>query len=210
MPREVDDETSVTPANLKRTLTNPSISSAKGAAGTTGSQPGYRAAEAVVRPSPVYVAGDLGEYGFDLRRCEFSLKVVGWEPAAATGASDDNGVSGLNKQPTTVFLPEFHFPRDRCEVTVSSGKWEIGYGLGSGAVGSDEDEGEGGSGAGAPAETDALVQTLRWYHGPGEQTLMVKGVIRRADMGLVGANEAGDETYLQQCQQGTATNCSLM
>lgn len=72
--------------------------------------PGYRAAEAYVRPSPNAVAGDMTHYVFDLRSCTFNVSL------RATKEPD---------QPSVFFLPEFHFPRDMCVVETSGGKWEI-------------------------------------------------------------------------------------
>jgi hypothetical protein len=108
------DERAVTPANLQRTLTNPSIMSERGSVKTPEltNTPGYRAAEAFVRPSPVAVAGKIVQYGFDLRACNFQLKLEATSPAG-------------EEAPTVIFLPEFHFPKDVCVVEVSSGKWEI-------------------------------------------------------------------------------------
>ncbi|KAI1264385.1 putative glycosyl hydrolase [Xylariaceae sp. FL1019] len=111
--KEVDDDTAVTPDNLKRTLTNPSISSeAPSLAPELTNAPGYRAAEAYVRPAPIVTNGNIIKYGFDLKNCQLSLEVEG------------------NKQTTdaletVVFLPEYHFPKDQCTVAVSSGTWEI-------------------------------------------------------------------------------------
>lgn len=111
--KDLDDDESVTPSNLKRSLTNPSISSvATSRRPELTASPGYRAAEAYVRPAPVSVAGDIVSYGFDLRQCVFTLKLK-----APKIASSD--------APTVVVLPEYHFPRDGCVVEVSSGKWEV-------------------------------------------------------------------------------------
>lgn len=176
MNREGGDDETVTPGNLQRTLTNPSISSTMSAKdpGLTNA-PGYRAAEAFIRPTPTVVAGDVLASGFDLRRCTYSLKLKA--PKAAT-----------EEVPTIVFLPEFHFPKDECEVTVSSGKWEIS---------SDEDEGP-------------LLQRLRWWHAAGEQSLTVRGTVRQHKALQGSAEEAG---YLEQCQQGygfNLGNCVVM
>jgi glycosyl hydrolase family 5 len=110
--RDVVQEEGINPANLKRTLANPSISSdpAPGTVELTGT-PGYRAAEAYVRPSPISTVGEIKRYGFDLQKCEFALTVQ------AGAARTDT--------PTVVFLPEYHFPKDTCVVEVTSGKWEI-------------------------------------------------------------------------------------
>lgn len=117
---DVPDDESVTPANLQRTLTNPSISSAPSTkTPEITAVSGYRAAEAFIRPTPTFIAGDLVDYGFDLRTCAFNLKLKAAKPAA-----DD--------APTVVFLPEFHFPKDLSDVQVSAGRWEMSH---------DEDEG---------------------------------------------------------------------
>lgn len=111
--KELDDDDSVTPSNLKRSITNPSISSeATSSQPELTASPGYRAAEAYVRPAPISTAGTITNYGFDLRRCVFTLTIE-----ASKVASVD--------APTVVFLPEYHFPKDACSVEVSSGKWEI-------------------------------------------------------------------------------------
>ncbi|KAK7210465.1 hypothetical protein V2G26_017643 [Clonostachys chloroleuca] len=170
-----DDET-VTPANLQRTLTNPSISSEP-----SSKQPeltaasGYRAAEAFIRPTPTVVAGDVIQYGFDLRSCTFTLKL-----SAEKATSDD--------APTTVFLPEYHFPKDLSDVSVSGGKWEIS---------SDETEGP-------------LLQRFKWWHSEGEQDLKITGLVRKHNVPQGSPEDAG---YLEQCQQGYGfnfSNCSVM
>lgn len=118
--QDVPTEANVTPANLQRTLTNLSISSAPSLKDPElTAAPGNRAAESFIRPTPTFVAGNVLEYGFDMRQCTFTLKV-----SAPKETADD--------APTIVFLPEFHFPKDLSEVWVSSGKWEIS---------SDEEEG---------------------------------------------------------------------
>jgi hypothetical protein len=87
--------------------------------------------------------------------------------------------------PTIVFLPEFHFPSGQTQVEVSGGKWTIT---------ADEDEANGGT----------RMQMLRWWHAEGEQTISVKGVVRKPGA-LVGTEE--DEGYLAQCQR---QNCGVM
>ncbi|KYK54745.1 putative glycosyl hydrolase [Drechmeria coniospora] len=173
--RDAGDDESVMPGNLQKILTNPTISSSlssKNAEVTIA--PGYRAAEAFIRPTATVVAGDMVASGFDLRQCSYSLQV-----AAPTAAKDD--------APTVVFLPEFHFPRDQCEVTVSSGKWELGL---------DDDEGP-------------LLQKLRWWHSEGEQSLRVRGLVRSHNVLEGSAEEAG---YLEQCRQeyGLSRGCVAM
>ncbi|EQK97468.1 hypothetical protein OCS_06820 [Ophiocordyceps sinensis CO18] len=149
MNREAGDDETVTPGNLQRTLTNPSISSSLSVKdpGLTNA-PGYRAADAFIRPTPTVLKA----------------------PRAAA-----------DEVPTIVFLPDFHFPKDQCEVTVSSGKWEIS---------SDEDEGP-------------WLQRLRWWHAAGQQSLSVRGTVRQNNALQGSAEEAG---YLEQCQQGYGFN----
>ncbi|EGS22141.1 hydrolase-like protein [Thermochaetoides thermophila DSM 1495] len=169
----LDDDASVTPSNLKRSITNPSISSE-----STSRQPeltaaaGYRAAEAYVRPAPIVVAGDIIRYGFDLSQCLFTLTIKAPK------------VADLDS-PTIVFLPEYHFPKDSCSVEVTSGKWEIS---------SDEEE-------------TVLIQRLRWWHGEGEQTLRISGVVRKHNISGEEADEAG---YYEQCNQGAWSSCNIM
>lgn len=90
------------------------ISSSKSEDITTNSQskPGLRAAEAFVRPHPLYTDGDLIQFGFDLKQCLFSLKLE----------SDSSSKQGA---PTEIFLPDFHFPPDLMEVETSGGKWKL-------------------------------------------------------------------------------------
>ncbi|RCI11556.1 hypothetical protein L249_7568 [Ophiocordyceps polyrhachis-furcata BCC 54312] len=171
------DDEAVTPNNLQRALTNPSIStgppSMKDPELTNA--PGYRAAEAFIRPTPTAVAGDVISSGFDLRRCVYELRV-----RAAKAPADE--------APTVVFLPEFHFSTERCEVTVSSGKWEI----------SSTDDG------------GARMQRLRWWHTEGDQRLTVRGLVRKLNTPQGSAEEMG---YLEQCQQmymNMGGNCSVM
>lgn len=191
--REVDDQTGVTPDNLKRTLTNPSISSAPRGDGSSPeltSSPGYRAAEAYVRPAPICVNGTLRDYVFDLASCTFTLNVRG------AGSSANSPSSAADDEPTVIFLPEYHFPQDRCTVTVSGGRWEIS---------TDDEE-------------RTLVQKLRWWHngkdagGTASHSLKVTGLVRpRGSSSAPGsAEEAG---YLEQCQQsyGAALkDCTVM
>ena len=193
--KEVDDGTTVTPGNLKRTLTSPSISSEPSSLKPElTAAPGYRAAEAYVRPAPVHTNGRVTEYGFDLRRCEFTLQLE-----ATRLPSED--------RPTVVFLPEYHFPRELCTVEVSGGKWEISIDVDDDPSSLDEQgqeqtqENSTGSGA--------LIQRLRWWHSDGPQTLRVTGLVRPHGALAGSAEEAG---YLEQCQQyGLGLkDCSVM
>ncbi|KAK4192290.1 glycoside hydrolase superfamily [Podospora australis] len=173
--RELEDDDSVTPANLKQTLTNPSISSQVATRQPElSSSPGFRAAEAYVRPAPVVTAGTIVHSAFDLRQCQFNMTIT-----APKAAETDT--------PTVVHLPEYHFPKDDCLVEVSSGKWEIS---------SDDDE-------------TVLLQRLRWWHGEGQQTIKITGVVKKHNA-EGNAQEAG---YYEQCNSAAAgswNNCSVM
>lgn len=79
-----------------------------------------------------------------------------------------------------VFLPEFHFPTGQTSVEVTGGKWTI----------SSEDT------------NGASQQILKWWHAEGDQTITVKGVVRKAGNAL-GTEE--DEGYLAQCQKQACT-----
>lgn len=170
------DDSPVTPSNLQRTLTNPSISSTPSLKDPElTNAPGYRAAEAFIRPTPTLVAGNVLFSGFDMRKAVYELKI-----SAPKVAAED--------APTIVFLPEYHFPKDNFDVTVSGGKWEISF---------DDEDG-------------TLLQRLRWWHPDGEQHLTIKGVVRKHNALEGSAEEAG---YLEQCQQGYGFNfgnCTVM
>jgi hypothetical protein len=147
-------------------MTNASIASVPQPSDT----PGYRAAEAFVRPAPISVAGTITGYYFDLKRCEFNLSLL-----AETEADKE--------APTTLFLPDYHFPKDGCTVEVSSGKWEIS---------SDEEEGP-------------LVQRLRWWHGDGTQRIRVTGLVRRYNS----SEEEEEGGYYDAIGRGIG-QCSVM
>jgi hypothetical protein len=140
------------------------------------SNPGYRAAEAYIRPSPIGTVGKLLQSGFDLRNCTFTFKLVAEKPTA-------------ENKPTEIFLPECHFPKDKCTVEVSGGKWSIGH--------FDEDCG--------------LAQKLKWWHAEGEQMIKVTGMkmnLQSNPAGGAGEEELG---YLDQCQETTyGDKCSMM
>ena len=76
------------------------------------SNPGLRAAEAFVRPSPLATNGSVQKYGFDLRNCVFSFTLTATEPTK-------------QEAPTEIFLPDYHFPPTGTTVDVSGGKWTI-------------------------------------------------------------------------------------
>ncbi|OJJ48635.1 hypothetical protein ASPZODRAFT_1646406 [Penicilliopsis zonata CBS 506.65] len=103
----------VGPQNLKRALTSPSISSACSQMTDLENQ-GYRAAEAYIRPSPVYTNGKVTQFLFELRNCTFTMALV------AKAATAEHA-------PTEIYLPEFHFPSADTVIAVSGGKWTIDY-----------------------------------------------------------------------------------
>ena len=74
--------------------------------------PGYRAAEAFVRPSPIKTHGSVLKYGFDLVNCTFTLSLESDQPT-----SED--------KPTEIFLPEYHFAATQTKIQASGGKWTI-------------------------------------------------------------------------------------
>lgn len=136
--------------NLKDAIAPPSITSTPTSANPSlTANPGYRAAEAYVRPSPIYTNGKLLSSGFDLRNAAFNFKLEAVAPCSPD-------------LPTEIFLPDFHFPKEKCEVQVSGGKWQIGN--------FDEDGG--------------LIQKIKWWHGEGEQWIKVGGVKSKLSEGL--------------------------
>jgi hypothetical protein len=162
------EQTLVSPTNLKKSLSTPSIlSQNSNTAPNLTNAPGYRAAEAFVRPSPIYTFGDLISHGFDLRNVTFTIALECDSPTTEA-------------TPTEIFLPEFHFPRDRTEVTVSGGKWTISL----------------------DGVDNAMVQKLKWWHGEGSQNMTVKGVARRPGESSANDDEAG---YYEQCQPNKCT-----
>lgn len=177
-------DVSITPANLKSSITNQSISISNSSnlknelpdmMRTTNhalADPGYRAAEAYVRPSPVAVAGDIVSYVFDLRNRIFNVTL-----RCTQSNADESSL------PSVFFLPEFHFPSGQSAVETSGGKWEIFQDTGG-------------------------VQKLRWYHGPGVQTLKVTGLVR--DMNGPGAGEEGEPGYLESAHAWISSGCVVM
>ena len=108
----------------------------------------------------------------DLSFYGFDLKTATFKVALSAPSSTAEAV------PTTCYLPEFHFPSGQTSVEVSGGKWTIS---------SEEIDG-------------ALQQILRWWHAEGDQSITVKGLVRKTSSAL-GTDE--DEGYLQQCQRNS-------
>ncbi|MCJ1320727.1 hypothetical protein MMC15_006068 [Xylographa vitiligo] len=109
--RSSDSQSPITQSNLKTTLSTPSMSSSARSTALTAN-PGFRAAEAYVRPSPIATAGKVQSYGFDLRNATFTLTLSSEAPCTEDA-------------PTEIFLPEFHFPAESSAVDVTSGKWTL-------------------------------------------------------------------------------------
>lgn len=139
----VDDAPLPTPSSPNASKPTPPSNPAKAL--------GLRAAEASVRPSPIFTSGTIHARAFDLANATFTLTI-----ADAVATSDD-------EPPTEVFLPEIHFPSEQVQVEVSSGQWRI------------VEEESGGGEVGASAR----VQVLKWWHGEGEQEVVVRGMKRR-------------------------------
>ncbi|KAF2177394.1 glycoside hydrolase family 5 protein [Zopfia rhizophila CBS 207.26] len=78
--------------------------------------------------------------------------------------------------PTVVYLPEFHFPAAQTSVEISGGKWTIS----------------------TEEQNGALQQILRWWHAEGDQSIAVRGPVRKQGTALGVEEDAG---YLQQCQR---------
>ena len=104
---------SVTPRNLDTSLSRPSMErTPTKTPPELGNNPGLRAAEAFLRPSPIATHGDVIKYGFDLKSSTFTFSLT-----APSKTPDD--------APTEIFLPHFHFPSGKTQVEVSGGKWII-------------------------------------------------------------------------------------
>ncbi|EER44564.1 glycosyl hydrolase [Histoplasma capsulatum H143] len=104
--------THVSSQNLKNAIPQPSISQVSQPSPELTDKPGFRAAEAFIRPSPFATHGSIKEYGFDLRNCLFTLSLSA--DTATTEAA-----------PSIIYLPEWHYPKMNTEVAVSGGKWAI-------------------------------------------------------------------------------------
>lgn len=102
----------VTPNSIQKTLSVNEMSPTNSPSIAASEAPGFRAAEAYVRPTPVLTHGDIQSFGFDLKNCTFHLNLTA--PSATP-----------QEYPTEVFLPEFHFPQQQTTVESSGGKWEI-------------------------------------------------------------------------------------
>ncbi|TQS37331.1 hypothetical protein Golomagni_02199 [Golovinomyces magnicellulatus] len=164
------DESILNSENLKGTSKHlPITSKPMNISPELNDTPGYRAAEAYIRPSPIATCGKILHHGFDLRNCIFTLRIL-----------DNRTVS--EDIPTEIFLPEFHFPKDECEIEVTSGKYTI--------VTDDSNRGR--------------IQCLRWWTPEGEHLIKVTGAQRSVSKNPYDNDEVG---YLDHCQQ---PKCRIM
>lgn len=103
----------VNPFNVKEVLRSPQISrEPRSASSELTDNPGFRAAEAFIRPSPIATVGDVVHYGFDLRNCTFTLSLLADAPTK-------------EDVPTEIYLPDYHFPPEEVAIEVSGGRWRI-------------------------------------------------------------------------------------
>ena len=107
-----ESDAPVTPSSIHKTLAVREMSPSSSNPALNAEAPGFRAAEAYVRPHPTYTHGSILTHGFDLRNCTFTLTLSASEPTA-------------QDHPTEIFLPDFHFPQSQTTVEVTGGKWEI-------------------------------------------------------------------------------------
>lgn len=111
--RSFESSGNTSPSSVKDHMSIPDPASRSSNSVTeSADRPGFRAAEAYVRPSPIVTHGNLVSYGFDLRKCTFHISV-----SAPSPTKED--------APTEIFLPEFHFPKENMHVEVSGGKWVL-------------------------------------------------------------------------------------
>ncbi|KAJ6260380.1 hypothetical protein Dda_4606 [Drechslerella dactyloides] len=126
-------------SSVKGTLSTETMTTER-AMTSIGSSAGTRAADAFIRPAPVRVCGTVTSYSFDLAHSSFTMEIVAQAETA-------------DAAPTEIFVPLYHFPRDKLEVQISDGRWAY----------------------------DEEMQVLRWWHKGGEkQTIKVFGVKRFA------------------------------
>lgn len=102
----------VSPGNLRKTLSVDGMTTSIPPSVSASGDRGHRAAEAYVRPTPIYTHGSVISYGFDLKNGVFSFTLSAPSPTP-------------QDLPTEVFLPEFHFPQSGSSVDASGGKWKI-------------------------------------------------------------------------------------
>nr|POE48762.1 putative glycosyl hydrolase [Quercus suber] len=167
-----EGNTPVTPDSLQKTLSVDSMPNIHLRATQSTETPGFRAAEAYVRPTPIATHGSIISFGFDLKTCSFTLALN------ATSATPQDA-------PTEIFLPDFHFPVGQTSVEVTGGKWTI--------------------------QVDEMVesapqQIMRWWHGEGEQKIVVKGIRRKRGTLAIREEEEG---YLDAYWQ-MGKNCTIM
>jgi hypothetical protein len=94
-----------TPTSSSETLTSAADSAVVEVAGS-------RAAEAFIRPSPVFTHGTVLSAGFTLSSATFDMKLEAPSPTP-------------DHAPTVIYVPTFHFPLDAMSVEISGGKWDF-------------------------------------------------------------------------------------
>jgi hypothetical protein len=160
----ISEATTESPSTLRHALTPDTMVSSP-AASDEPIKRGFRAGEAFVRPWPFAINGTVDSFGFDLKSCTFTLKLI-----SAEATPEDS--------PTEIFVPAWHFPNGNTQVEVSGGKWKM------------------------VLESD--VQKLKWWHAAGEQTVTLKGMIRKR------IESDGDGYYEQWMSQLPTISCDLM
>lgn len=153
----------VEPQNIKSALKLPFISKQPQSDPELTEKPGYRAAEAYIRPSALATHGKLENFSFNLKDCIFRLTLIA-------------DTSTPEMAPTVIYLPEFHFPHSHATVSATGGKWIV-----------DRDE-----------FGNSSFQTLKWWHGEGEQEIKIEGV--KHNLGHM-SDTSDDEWYLEQCRR---------
>jgi hypothetical protein len=73
---------------------------------------GIRAKEAVLRPCPLAVSGEILAYGFDMPKATFTLRI-----------SANPKIAGVH--PTRIFVPHEWYPPERTAISTTSGTWTM-------------------------------------------------------------------------------------
>lgn len=219
---DVDQDDTVNPANIKRLLTSPSISSqpnstngnSKGSNASgidTASDsdsirvPGLRAAEAYVRPSPIATCGEILGYGFDLRQAEFNLKIDGWVDAERLAAVRKEAADGHGPIGPDMALVDDD-DGDSDLLPLPTIVWLPEYHFPEDAI--DVQVTAGRWEISWDNEETATLQKLRWWHPPGAQALKIKGRVRKHNDVEGGASS--EDGYYDQVSSFLENSCTLM
>ncbi|KAF3203472.1 hypothetical protein TWF192_002900 [Orbilia oligospora] len=130
-----DASNTIDSGSIKNTLSNTPMSIERSST-SIGTSTGTRAADAFIRPAPIKISGVTTAYSFNLAQSVFSLAV--------------NAIATAELSPSEIFVPLYHFPKDKLDVVISDGKWAY----------------------------DTETQILKWWHSGGSQTFKVTGVKR--------------------------------